>query len=155
MRLKFLWPGRTKNEAIRALQEDFLRRISRLATCQLMETREAKGIEEKFAKKILELEAEGLEKHLEDDYIICLFDQGQEMNSMEFARFMENAAMKSGRPLAFVVGGFCGLAERILNRAQARLSLSRMTFSHELTRIILLEQVYRSLSILKGTHYAK
>ena len=93
MRLKFLWPGRTKNEAIRALQEDFLRRISRLATCQLMETREAKGIEEKFAKKILELEAEGLEKHLEDDYIICLFDQGQEMNSMDFARFMENAAM--------------------------------------------------------------
>ena len=155
MRVRFLWPGKTKNQAVRALQEDLLRRIGRLAACEVIETREAKGIEEKFSRKILELEAQGLEKHLQDDYIICLFDQGKEMNSMDFARFLENAAMTSGRPLAFVLGGFCGLAERIMNRCQTRLSLSRMTFSHELTRIVLLEQVYRSLSILKGTNYAK
>ena len=155
MRVRFLWPGKTKNQAVRALQEDLLRRIGRLAACELIETRGARGIEEKFLEKILELEAQGLEKHLQDDYIICLFDQGKEMNSTEFTRFLEHAAMTSGRPLTFVVGGFRGLEERIMNRCQTRLSLSRMTFSHELTRIVLLEQVYRSLSILKGTNYAK
>jgi 23S rRNA (pseudouridine1915-N3)-methyltransferase len=155
MRLKILWPGKTKNRDFRSLQEFYLGRIGQLAACEIVETREAKGLEEKFSQKILELEARGLEKHLEDDYIICLSDQGQEMNSGDFARFMEKAAMKSGRPLTFIVGGFSGLAERILKHADARLSLSKMTFSHELSRVILLEQIYRSLSILKGTHYAK
>ena len=155
MRLKILWPGKTKDRDFRSLQEFYLGRIRQLAACELVETREAKGLEEKFSQKILELEARGLEKHLEDDYIICLFDQGQEMNSREFARFMENAAMRSGRTLTLIVGGFSGLAERILKRADAQLSLSKMTFSHELSRIILLEQIYRSLSIMKGTRYAK
>jgi 23S rRNA (pseudouridine1915-N3)-methyltransferase len=58
-------------------------------------------------------------------------------------------------PIAFVVGGFLGLADSLVERAQARLSLSEMTFSHEMTRIMLLEQIYRALSIIKGLQYAK
>ena len=153
--MKILWPGKTKNADFRSLQEFYLGRIRQLAACELIETREAKGLQERFSQKILEFEARGLEKQLKDDYIICLFNQGQEMNSCDLARLMEKAAMKSGRPLAFIVGGYAGLAERILKRADARLSLSQLTFSHELCRIVLLEQVYRSLAILKGTHYAK
>jgi len=112
-------------------------------------------MDEKFAARIKEIEAFELEKHLKDDYIICLFDEGREMTSTEFARFLEKVALSSSRVISFVVGGFLGLDERILKRADFILSLSRMTFSHELIRALLLEQIYRSLMIIKGRHYIK
>lgn len=123
--------------------------------CELIQTKAARGVPEKFASKIKEIEASGLEKHLKDGYIICLFHGGREMNSAEFARFLEKLASSSTRLVTFVVGGFLGLEERILNRADFLFSLSQMTFSHELVRIMLLEQIYRSLTIMKGTQYAK
>ncbi|NIM59551.1 MAG: 23S rRNA (pseudouridine(1915)-N(3))-methyltransferase RlmH [Candidatus Aminicenantes bacterium] len=155
MKLKILWPGKTRNKEIIGLQEFYLKRINQLAPCELIQTREAKGIPEKFADRIKEIEASGLEKNIKDDYIICLFDEGKEMSSIDFARFLEKVASNSSRVVTFVVGGFLGLEERILKRADFTLSLSRMTFSHELSRIMILEQIYRSLTIIKGRHYAK
>jgi 23S rRNA (pseudouridine1915-N3)-methyltransferase len=77
------------------------------------------------------------------------------MTSAELAAFLEKVSRESSRTITFVVGGFLGLAERVLRSASRRLSLSRMTMSHELCRVVLLEQVYRSLTIMKGKHYAK
>jgi 23S rRNA (pseudouridine1915-N3)-methyltransferase len=155
MRLIFLWPGKTKSPELRAVQDFYAARIGALASLEIVETREARGIEEKYPEKIRDLEARGLEKHLKGVYSICLLDQGKEMTSQEFARFMRGRAEDAGRPLAFVVGGFLGLADRIAERADLRLSMSRLTFSHELCRVILLEQVYRALTIIRGRHYAK
>jgi 23S rRNA (pseudouridine1915-N3)-methyltransferase len=140
---------------LRSLQELHVDRIRSMAACRVIESREARGMDERAAEKIKEIEALGLERHLDNDYIICLVDDGEEMSSMEFARFLEKRRLGPCRSLAFVVGGFLGLAGRILERADLRLSLSRMTFSHELARVVLLEQVYRSLTIVKGKHYAK
>ncbi|GAH88046.1 unnamed protein product, partial [marine sediment metagenome] len=78
MKLKILWPGKTRNREIRSLQEFYLRKINLLAPCELIQTKEAKGIPEKFANRIKEIEASGLEKNFKDDYIICLFDEGKE-----------------------------------------------------------------------------
>jgi len=111
-------------------------------------------LEDRQAEKIMQIEAKNLEKHLRDDYIICLFDRGKEMSSTELAQFI-GERMASARPTAFVVGGFAGLAAGLLEKANLHLSLSRMTFSHELCRVALLEQVYRALTILKGKRYAK
>jgi 23S rRNA (pseudouridine1915-N3)-methyltransferase len=155
MRLKFLWPGRTKSPELRGLQDFYEARIKSLATVEIVATREARGLEEKHAGKIMDLEARGLEKHVEDAFVICLSDRGKEMTSDEFARFLRGRQRDSGRPLAFVVGGFLGLADRIMDRADMTMSLSRMTFSHELARVVLLEQVYRALTIVGGRHYAK
>jgi len=155
MKLKILWPGKTKNREVRELQEFYLRRIRELQPCELIETKEARGIEEKFEERIKDIEARGLEKHFKDDYIICLFHEGREMSSRDFARFLEKCASSSTRPIAFVVGGFIGLEDTILKRADFLLSLSKMTFSHELSRIMLLEQIYRSLTIIKGRQYPK
>jgi 23S rRNA (pseudouridine1915-N3)-methyltransferase len=155
MRLRILWPGRTKTAALRELEEHFLGRIRRLSPCEIIPTETARGLDERASAKILEVEAEGLEKRLKDDYIVCLFDGGKEMNSAEFARFMAEREASGRRGLAFVVGGFLGLAERLLDRADLRLSLSRMTLSHELCRVVLLEQIYRSLTLMKGRSYAK
>lgn len=155
MRLKILWPGKTRNREIRSLEEFYLKRINQLETCELIQTKEARGIAEKFASRIKEIEASELEKHFSDDYIICLFDKGKEMSSLEFARFLEKLASASARVITFVVGGFLGLDERILKEADFLLSLSRMTFSHELSRLLLLEQLYRSLAVMRGRQYVK
>jgi 23S rRNA (pseudouridine1915-N3)-methyltransferase len=155
MNIKILWPGKTRNQAVRDIQDRYLKRIRGLAPCRIIETAEARGFEDRFGDKIKDLEARGLEKHFKDDYIVCLFDEGREMSSREFARFLEKRAAESIRAVTFVVGGFLGLAQRILDRADIHLSLSKMTFSHELCRIMLLEQIYRSLSLMKGSSYAK
>jgi 23S rRNA (pseudouridine1915-N3)-methyltransferase len=155
MRLIFLWPGKTKSPELRRLQYFYAARIGTLASVDIVESREARGIDEKYPEKIKDLEARGLEKNLKGVYIICLSDKGKDMTSQEFARFIRGRAAASGKPLAFVVGGFLGLADRIAERADARLSLSRLTLSHELCRVVLLEQVYRALTIIRGQHYAK
>ncbi len=155
MRLRFLWPGPTKSAEMRGLQEQYLGKIGRMASWDLVETKGTRGLTERAAAKILDIEAQGLEKHLANDYIICLFDKGQEMTSEELAVLLNTVGGETARPVVFVVGGFLGLADRILRRAQKRLSLSRMTLSHELCRVVLLEQVYRSLTIMKGRSYAK
>ncbi len=155
MQLKVLWPGKTRHGPVGELQAHYLKRINSLERCQLFETREAKGIPESQEAKIKKIEAAGLEKHLKDDYVVCLFDKGREMDSNQFAVFLERTAMDQPHAISFVVGGFLGLADEILQRADMRLSLSPMTFSHELTRIVLLEQIYRALTIMKGHNYAK
>lgn len=155
MKIRILWPGKTRNKALKELQEYYLERINQLERCKIIQTKEAKGISEKHASRIKEIESNGLEKHFKNDYIICLFDKGKEMNSQEFARTLERAAESSTRVVTFVAGGFLGLAERVIDRADFLLSLSKMTFSHELSRVMLLEQIYRALSITKGRQYAK
>lgn len=155
MKLKILWPGRTRNSDIKMIQDDLLKKIGRLNRCELIETKEARGLSEKQKNKIMDVEAQGLEKYFGNDYIICLSDKGKEMSSNEFALFLGKMTSHSKRAATFVVGGFLGLDKRIIQRADLLLSLSKMTFSHELIRLILLEQIYRSLTILKGHHYAK
>ena len=153
-RLRILWPGKTRSREWRTLQEFYLAKIRQMEPCELVEAKEAKGLDDRQAERIMQIEAKNLEKHLRDDYIICLLDRGKEMSSEDLARLIGERIVSS-RPTAFVVGGFAGLAAGVLERAGLQLSLSRMTFSHELCRVALLEQIYRALTILKGKHYAK
>jgi len=153
--IRFLWPGKTKNKQVRDLQNRYFRKLSRLEKCELIESKEAKGLAERNSRKIKKIEAENLEKHLKDDYIICLSDKGEEMTSLDLARFLEKLALDSHRAAAFVLGGYLGLEDSFVKKADFLLCLSKMTFSHELTRIMLLEQIYRALTLIKGRAYAK
>jgi 23S rRNA (pseudouridine1915-N3)-methyltransferase len=155
MKIRFLWPGKTKQAPARELVAFHVRRIEALIPCELIETAEARGIAERFKDRILEIEARGLEKHFKDDYIVCLSADGREMTSEGLAAWLGQRAAGSERTITFVVGGFLGLHRRITDRADLRLSLSRMTFSHELSRVVLAEQIYRAISIMKGRQYAK
>ncbi len=155
MNIKVFWPGKTQNENIRNLEDLYLQKIKRLAKCQIVITKTARGIPEKQAQRIKDIEASGLEKHIENDFVVCLSDEGKEISSSDLAEFLDKLASGPERFVTFIVGGFLGLDDRILKRANFNLSLSRMTFSHELSRIMLLEQIYRSLSIIKGYKYAK
>jgi 23S rRNA (pseudouridine1915-N3)-methyltransferase len=155
MKIRFLWPGRTRQTALRALVEFHAGRIAALIPCEVVESAEARGVGERFKDRILEIEARGLEKQFKDDYIVCLSGEGREMTSEGLAAWFGQQAARSERSITFVVGGFLGLHRRILEGADMRLSLSRMTFSHELSRVVLAEQVYRAVTIMKGRQYAK
>jgi len=122
---------------------------------EVIETKEARGWSEKEEDKIMEIETQGIEKYLHDDYIICLSDKGKMMSSYQLAGLLKKTALHFPHPVAFAAGGFLGLKDRLLQRADLRLSLSKMTFSHEMTRIMLLEQLYRALNIIRGNPYAK
>lgn len=155
IRLKILWPGKTSGQELKKLQAHYLRKINMKAKCELIETKEAKGISERYSDKILEIEAASLEKHIKDDFVVCLTDAGKELRSKEFARFLDRTSARTGKVITIVVGGFLGLGNRILSKADYLLSLSKMTYSHELCRVMLLEQVYRAISILQRSQYAK
>ena len=83
MKIKILWPGKTRNEAIRRVQEFYLERIGHLVKCEIIEIKEARGISERYENKIKTVEAEGFEKNSKDSYIICLSHEGKEMSSVE------------------------------------------------------------------------
>lgn len=153
--IRVLWPGKTKNLELRRLIEDYERRLKKMIAFELIETKEARGLEEKEAEMAKIREAEYLRRHLKDDYLVCLSDRGKEMSSSEFTAWLKRRLETNSRPLTFIIGGYAGLAEEIMSRAHELLSLSKMTFSHELCRLILLEQIYRSLTQLKGWPYAK
>ena len=155
MKIRFLWPGKTREPSLRDLVAFHVGRIGGLVPCEVVESSEARGVAERFKEKILDIEARGLEKHFKDDYIVCLSSDGREMTSEDLAVWLARRAAGSERAIAFIVGGFLGTHRRILERADARLSLSRMTFSHELARVVLTEQIYRAVSIMKGRQYAK
>ncbi len=155
MHVKLLWPGKTRSRAIREIENEYILKIQRMVRLDVLETKEARGWSEKEEEKIKEIETQSIEKKLGDDYIICLSDKGKMMSSRQLAGLMKKTELHYPYPIVFVVGGFIGLKDRLLARADTLLSLSKMTFSHEMTRIMLLEQVYRSLNIIQGSPYAK
>lgn len=87
------------------------------------------------------------------DYMILLDDKGKEFSSTEFAALLQQKMISSIKTLVFVVGGAFGFSDEVYQRANAKLSLSKMTFSHQMVRLIFKEQLYRAFSILKGEKY--
>jgi 23S rRNA (pseudouridine1915-N3)-methyltransferase len=157
VKVRVMWPGKTRNEAARRLEKMYVDKINRLGSLDVVVTRTAKGISEKESDLIKKMEAESLEQHLHRDseYIVCLSDAGEEMNSREFSQLMREVGQSSSKRMVFLVGGFLGFHSSLIEKADLIISLSRMTFSHDLCRILLLEQIYRSMSEWKGRKYAK
>ncbi|MBD3258099.1 hypothetical protein GF377_06675 [candidate division GN15 bacterium] len=105
--------------------------------------------------EVMAQEAERFEKRLDDSYLVALSERGKRMDSRSFAREIERWQTVSGGTVTLLIGGAYGLDERLLARADQVLSLSRMTFSHQLVRLIILEQLYRGFSLLHGGPYHK
>ena len=149
MLIRLVWVGRTRDAAAAGWIEEYRKRIGRFCPVEIEEIRDAAGKGRDRAAResrqlLSRLSARGL--------IIALDERGKEMTSAEFARFLDNS-MSAHPEVTFVLGGAEGLGAGLLEAAGARLSLSRLTFTHELARVLLLEQIYRALTILKGTPY--
>ncbi|MDE6238238.1 MAG: 23S rRNA (pseudouridine(1915)-N(3))-methyltransferase RlmH, partial [Muribaculaceae bacterium] len=101
-------------------------------------------------------EAEGemiISKLLPGDHVILLDERGKEYSSMEFATFLEKQMVAGRKRLIFVVGGPYGFSRAVYDRADGKISLSKMTFNHEMVRLFFTEQVYRAMTILRGEPY--
>ncbi len=94
-----------------------------------------------------------LEKLRPDDYLILVDERGMQPSSVELARWLEQRLQESARRMIFLIGGAYGFSEELYARANARLSLSRLTFSHQMVRLFLLEQLYRAMTILRNEPY--
>jgi 23S rRNA (pseudouridine1915-N3)-methyltransferase len=101
-----------------------------------------------------QLEGEAFEKYIDKtDHVILLDDKGKKFTSEQFAQFVQNKQDTSIKTLVFLVGGAYGFSQKIYDRADGKLSLSDMTFSHQIIRPIFLEQIYRAYTIMKGIPY--
>ena len=105
-------------------------------------------------KELKEKEGNLILKSLKNsDYIILLDDKGVTLSSIEFSEFLNKKMVSSANELVFIIGGAFGFSESVYKRANTKLSLSKMTFSHQMVRLIFKEQLYRAFTILKGEKY--
>ena len=154
MRLRLIWVGKTRNAHLRALVGEYLKRLSRFARCEVAEVREGAAADERAC---VEEESKRIAGALASDTFVVLLDVAGERqwSSEELAAEIEGWQSRSLKEVAFVVGGHLGVGEEIRRRAAARWSLSRLTLTHEMARVILVEQLYRAHTILRGLPYQK
>ncbi|MBN2368257.1 23S rRNA (pseudouridine(1915)-N(3))-methyltransferase RlmH [Candidatus Woesearchaeota archaeon] len=147
MKLKLICVGKVKDENMRQLSLDYSRKIDYDANIEIVEIKDSTPEEE--AKKIIEL----VDNIKDNIFVISLGEEGTELNSRDFAKRIKQVSMT--KTIVFIIGGPFGLSEKIKNKSDLLLSLSNMTFTHEMARLFLLEQVYRAILILKNTKYHK
>jgi 23S rRNA (pseudouridine1915-N3)-methyltransferase len=143
VKIKVAWIGKTKDAAIQSLTDEYLKRLSRYA--------EVEGVALRDEAAILKLCARDARpsRHM----LVLLDGGGRQLSSEELAKFVGDYQNRNPLPLMFAVGGADGFSENARQAATLVLSLGRMTLAHELARVVLLEQLYRAFTILKGHPY--
>ncbi len=151
--------GKLKESFWRGAVEEYLKRLSRyvkLTVTEVPDERTPDGASEKEEQEIRDREGERLLKQLRpDDYVVALAIEGNQYDSIGFSKKLEGYGIQGKRHVVFVIGGSLGLSDQVLARADERISFSRMTFPHQLMRVILLEQIYRGYRIMKHEPYHK
>ena len=149
MRFRFVWIGKTKDKHWKALQEDYLERLSRFVKHEISELKEMSG-------ETLESEGNRILNIVNPSSFVCLMDvKGRAISSHELAKMVEKWQNEAVKEVAFVIGGAKGVSSGVAARADISLSLSFLTFTHDMARVVLLEQLYRSYTIIKGFPYQK
>jgi len=139
VKLRIAWIGKTKEPAIQTLTDDYLKRLSHYA--------DAQGIALKDESALLKLRGR------QPSALVLLDSRGKQLSSEEFAQFLGNHQDRNPSPLIFAVGPASGFTAETRQEANLLLSLGKMTLAHELARVVLLEQLYRAFTILKGHPY--
>lgn len=156
MKIKVISVGKTKEKSWRAAEAEYSKRIMRYAQLEHIQVKNAPAGSIKNAVKVMELEANSiLAKINQDEFAVALDRQGKQISSQGFAEFLSFKMLHGASRITFIVGGPLGLSDDFLNQVDSIFSLSRMTLPHELSKVILLEQIYRAFSILKGEKYHK
>ena len=151
MRLKLLWVGKTQEAWVKAGIEEYAGRVRRYCPLEILETREEKGAQ---AAVMRERECERLAKLLpKGGKLVVLDERGEAMSSTEFAAFLSKSRDQGTSDLVFAIGGAFGFSDGFRNQAFKAISLSRMTLTHQMVRVFLLEQIYRGFSIMNGEPY--
>ncbi|MDY6915864.1 MAG: 23S rRNA (pseudouridine(1915)-N(3))-methyltransferase RlmH [Candidatus Cloacimonadota bacterium] len=152
MSIKLLCLGKTKQDFIKKGIQEYLKRISLYGNLKIKILADEKLTAKKGIIQIKKKEAETIFKEIDDsDYVIALDEHGKQLTSVQFAKLLKEKL--NYHNLVFVVGGVYGLARTVLNRANMVMSFSNLTFTHQMARLIFLEQLYRAYTIINNKKY--
>ena len=159
MKITIVCVGKIKEKFYRDALDEYIKRLSRYCKVEIAEVSDEKTLEEASEKEenlVKEKEGERiLSKIKEDSYVIALAIEGKKLSSTELADKIESLTINGNSHITFVIGGSLGLAKTVLDKSDMLLSFSDMTFPHQLMRVILAEQIYRSYRIINNEPYHK
>ena len=158
MKIKIIAVGKIKENYLKEGISEYITRLSPYAKVEIVELPDSKVKDDSPSDILHVINEEGeriLSKIKDGEYIINLDLNKKEFDSIEFSKFIEKKMVEAGASLTFVIGGSYGLSDKVKARANYSISLSKMTFLHQMTRLILLEQIYRSFKILNNEIYHK
>lgn len=153
MRISLLMVGKTTDPRLISLIEDYRKRLLHYAPFELVVLPDLKNTKSLSEEQIKTAEGEAILRFVTPSMDVVLLDEhGREFRSIEYAEWLQKK-MGSGKDLTLVIGGPYGFSEAVYQRADGKVSLSRMTFSHQMIRIMVIEQIYRAMTILRGEPY--
>lgn len=159
MKITILCVGKIKEKFYRDAIAEYEKRLSRYCKLEVIEVADEKtpeGASETVELQIKEKEAERMEKYLREGAFVCaLAIDGKQLDSVELSEKIERLGTSGTSHIIFLIGGSLGMADSLLKKADMKLSFSKMTFPHQLMRVILLEQIYRAYRIMNGEPYHK
>jgi len=155
LRLELLFLGKTKEKYLAAGINDYAKRLSHYLKVEIKTVKEGKLKKGEPENLQVERESETLMQNVQGSYLVCLDRIGKQMDSPALAKLIDHWEMQGLKKISFVIGGPLGLSATILKKADLILSLSPMTFTHDMTRLLLLEQLYRACTIKAGEKYHK
>lgn len=152
MHVKLTMTGKTSEKFIKEGMDFYRKRIVAFSKLELQEIKIPGKVKNPAAIKATE--GEHLLRHMPDQFVHVRFDEkGKNFTSQEFAEFMEKQFVQGARGINFLIGGAYGFAQPVKSKARKSISLSAMTFSHQIVRLIALEQIYRALTIINNHPY--
>ena len=159
MKIKIICVGKIKEKYLKDAIDEYSKRISRFAKLEIIELADEKipdNASKAEEEKVIKTEGEKIAKHLSPkDYIIALCVEGKNISSEELAQKFSDITVSGASSITFIIGGSLGIDEEIKKMSNFKLSFSKMTFPHQLMRVILLEQTYRAFKINANEEYHK
>lgn len=154
MKVTFLCIGKTGKKFLEEGEDEYLNRLKHYVKIDRIELQDLKNARKLTKDQIKKEEGiQFLNKIPQGDELILLDERGKHYSSIEFSNFLERKNVSGLKGITFLVGGAYGFSEEIYNRANGKISLSMMTFSHQMIRMIFFEQLYRAFTIIKGEPY--
>lgn len=156
MKIKIIALGKIKEKFLKDGIDEFLKRLTPYTSIEIVELTPIEIKDENLTQKVLEQEGTNILSHIKEDaFVITMEIQGKQLSSEEFAEKINEVTISGASELVFVIGSSCGISPQVSQRANFKLSMSKMTFLHQFARLILVEQIYRAFKILKGEKYHK
>ena len=154
MRINLILVGKTTSKEFQSIIDDYSERVTHYTPFEMTVIPELKNTKALSQEQQKTLEGDAIMRQLQDsDYVVLLDEHGKELRSVEFATWMGKKQQTVSRRLVFIIGGPYGFSPAVYERANEKLSLSRMTFSHQMVRLVFTEQLYRACTIIKGEPY--
>ncbi|WP_443659882.1 23S rRNA (pseudouridine(1915)-N(3))-methyltransferase RlmH [Clostridium algidicarnis] len=159
MNITIISVGKVKEKYLRDAIEEYSKRLKRYCKLEILEVSDEKTPDNASEKEEIQIkvkEGEAILRYIKDNaFVIALDLKGKTVSSEELANFISDLGTKGKSDLVFIIGGSLGLSQKVLERADYTLCFSKMTFPHQLFRVMLLEQIYRGFRIIKGEPYHK